>query len=189
MRKIGHNKGFTLIELIVVIAVIAILASVVAPNAFRAIEKSKIARVVHDSRSIKAAAYAMYSDTGLWPGSNWSDDPTDPLQGAALGEGFVDKGDDAEMPDTWEGPYLEKWTINPWGGFYYWDYNDGDQNLDGVNHEHVLWIDNGLNNANKRIPTKSRTRIDEVLDNGNFTTGTVQIWQATNFGYILVQGE
>ena len=35
------RKGFTLIELIVVIAIIAILAAIIAPNAFRAIEKAK----------------------------------------------------------------------------------------------------------------------------------------------------
>ena len=36
MRK----SGFTLIELIVVIAIIAVLAAIIAPNAFKAIEKA-----------------------------------------------------------------------------------------------------------------------------------------------------
>lgn len=38
--------GFTLIELIVVIAIIAILAAIIAPNAFRAIEKANIQKAV-----------------------------------------------------------------------------------------------------------------------------------------------
>ena len=101
-------KGFTLIELIVVIAIIAILASIIAPNAFRAIEKSKIARVAQDSKVIKTAAYAMYGDTGMWPGSNWNDDPLDPLMDSAQGEGFVFKGTKANMSASWDGPYLSK---------------------------------------------------------------------------------
>ena len=41
--KFQNKKGFTLVELLVVIAVIAILASVIAPNAFSAMEKAKVA--------------------------------------------------------------------------------------------------------------------------------------------------
>ena len=196
-------RAFTLIELVVVIAIIAILAAIIAPNAFRAIEKAKVARVVQDSKVIKTAAYAMYGDTGLWPGSNWGDDAgtgNDPLAPANFGEGFELRGTNANMPSTWDGPYLEKWPLNPWGGLYFWDYNDGDQNGDGVTQEHVLWIDNAAcgstSNAGKRIPLSSRYKIAQVLDNGNITTGgsgRVQVWQgnltAGNFGYILIQGE
>lgn len=192
MRK----SAFTLIELIVVIAIIAILAAIVAPNAFRAVEKAKIARVVEDSKTIKTAAYAMYGDTGLWPGSNWCDDPVDPLQCADQGEGFVFMGNDTDMPSTWDGPYLDKWLYNPWGGWYWWDYNDADQNGDGIGREHVLWIDNGRGNAGKRIPVVSRIKIDEKLDDGNLSSGRIQVWQGSgptdpngNFGYILIQGE
>jgi general secretion pathway protein G len=181
-------KGFTLIELIVVIAIIAILAAIIAPNAFRAVEKSKVAKVIEDSKVIKTAAYAMYGDTGLWPGSNWNNDPTDPLTGANQGEGFVFKGADPMMPDSWEGPYISKWPLNPWGGQYWWDYNEADQNGDSIGQEHVLWIDNAQGNAGKRIPDSTRLKIDQALDDGNTTTGRVQVWQGTNLGYILVQG-
>ena len=37
-----NRQSFTLLELIVVIAIIAILAAIIAPNAFRAIEKAKV---------------------------------------------------------------------------------------------------------------------------------------------------
>ena len=38
-----NNRGFTLVELLVVIAIIGILAAVIATNAFRAVEKGKVA--------------------------------------------------------------------------------------------------------------------------------------------------
>jgi general secretion pathway protein G len=59
------RKTFTLIELIVVIAIIAILAAIITPNAFMAIEKSKVSRIVADCKSIRTAAYNMFADTGL----------------------------------------------------------------------------------------------------------------------------
>ena len=187
------RKAFTLIELIVVIAVIGILAAIIAPNAFKAIEKGKLAKVESDSKAIKTAAFAMYADTGMWPGSNWADETNDPLEGAAQGEGFVFQGNNPNMPAGWNGPYIEIWGRNPWGGMYWWDYNDGDQNGDGIGKEHVLWVDNGNGNAGKRIPLASRTKIDEHLDDGNLHAGTIQVWQGNdtdgNLGYILIQGQ
>lgn len=187
------KAGFTLTEVMIVIAVIGILAGIVAPNAYIAIEKSKIARVEADTKNIRSAACAMYDDTGLWPGSNWVDDAAnDPLAGADRGEGFVFKGNDPDMPVYWEGPYIEKWTRNPWGGYYWWDYNHSDQNGDGIDREHVLWIDNAKGNAGRRIRVRARIKIDAKLDDGNLDTGKVQVWQGNhtdgNLGYILVQG-
>ena len=187
-----NKHAFTLIELIVVIAIIAVLGSIIAPNAFRAIEKAKLARVETDSKAIKTAAFAMYADTGMWPGSNWNDDAaTDPLAGAAPGDGFVARGNDPDVPASWDGPYLEKWQRNPWGGLYYWDYNAADQNGDGIGNEHVLWVDNGWNNPG-RIPLDSRTKLDQHLDDGNLHAGSIQVWQGNdtsgNLGYILIQG-
>jgi general secretion pathway protein G len=187
------RRAFTLIELIVVIAVIGILAAIVAPNAFRAIEKGKLAKVESDSKAIKTAAFAMYADTGRWPGSKWADETNDPLEGAAQGEGFVFQGNNPNMPASWNGPYLEKWGRHPWGGLYWWDYNDGDQNGDGIGKEHVLWVDNGNGNAGKRIPLTSRIKIDQNLDDGDLHAGTIQVWQGNdtdgNLGYILIQGQ
>jgi len=58
-----RNKSFTLIELIVVIAIIAILAAIIAPNAFRAIEKAKISTAIADFKANKNAVYAFYADS------------------------------------------------------------------------------------------------------------------------------
>jgi len=99
------RKGFTLIELIVVIAIIAILAAIIAPNAFRAIEKAKISATVEDFRSIKTGAMAYYADTGTWP----ADCAASPCTALVTNDGTA----------GWDGPYLEKWPPEAkWAGVY-----------------------------------------------------------------------
>ncbi|MCL6448044.1 MAG: prepilin-type N-terminal cleavage/methylation domain-containing protein [Armatimonadetes bacterium] len=111
MRKKPKNeRGFTLVELLVVIAIIGVLAAVVAPNAFKAIEKGKVAAAEADYKAIKAAALNAYTDTGLWPPSSDS---------AGEDPGLVNKDEWENAPSTWNGPYLERWkSNNPWGGTY-----------------------------------------------------------------------
>ncbi|MCX5708728.1 MAG: prepilin-type N-terminal cleavage/methylation domain-containing protein [Candidatus Omnitrophica bacterium] len=109
-----HRKGFTLIELIVVIAIIAILAAIIAPNAFKAVEKAKISGAIEDFRSIKTGAMSFYSDAGTWPLTCAT-----PALCAGSGGGFVS----APVPAVtgWDGPYLEKWpAASKWGGQYTW---------------------------------------------------------------------
>jgi len=60
------KKSFTLIELIVVIAIIAILAAIIAPNAFKAIEKAKVSQLIADFKAYKTGISALYADTGHW---------------------------------------------------------------------------------------------------------------------------
>ena len=62
-NKNKNNKGFTLVELLVVIAIIGILAVVAVPALFKNIEKAKIAELEADISAIKSAALSYYSDT------------------------------------------------------------------------------------------------------------------------------
>jgi len=110
LKRARDRRGFTLVELLVVIAIIGVLAAVIAPNAFKAIEKSKVAAAEADYKAIKAAALNAYTDTGVWPPSS-EQEGQDP--------GLVDKDKWSGAPDTWNGPYLERWpSKNPWGGTY-----------------------------------------------------------------------
>lgn len=58
LRK--KQKGFTLVELLIVIAIIAVLAAVVTPVALSAIEKSKATAVYAEIKSIETADLTYY---------------------------------------------------------------------------------------------------------------------------------
>jgi len=106
---IKDKRGFTLVELLVVIAIIGIFAAVIAPNAFKAIEKSNVAAAISDYMAIKSAVLNYYTDTKKFPPSTGiTNNPDSEL---------VTKDDNT--PKGWKGPYLEYWkSKNPWGNKY-----------------------------------------------------------------------
>jgi len=61
------EKGFTLLEIIVVLAVIGALAAILSPVVFRYIDDANRARAQADANTIAAAVQQMYKDTGRWP--------------------------------------------------------------------------------------------------------------------------
>lgn len=97
-KRRSKKKGFTLVELLVVIAIIGILVAIITPNAFRAIDRSKIARCEADLHAIKSASLAYYVDVGEWPTTL-----TELVTSSKTG---------------WDGPYLEKLPDkSPWGSY------------------------------------------------------------------------
>jgi general secretion pathway protein G len=153
------RKGFTLIELIVVIAIIAILAAIVAPNAFRAIEKAKISGSIEDYRSMKTAAMAYYSDVGGWVAN---------CTGQDCVVGFVTNNSTTPILG-WDGPYLEKWPqTTKWSGNYTW-FNYNGTNFGPTPAVGERWI------SIANVPLSAAQRIDDQFDGSrNGTTGMVR---------------
>ena len=60
MKK--NNKGFSLVELIVVIAIMAVLVGVLAPQLMKYVEKSREATDIQNCDSIASALKAYYAD-------------------------------------------------------------------------------------------------------------------------------
>ncbi|MBU2266323.1 MAG: prepilin-type N-terminal cleavage/methylation domain-containing protein, partial [Candidatus Omnitrophica bacterium] len=124
------KKSFTLIELIVVIAIIAILAAIIAPNAFKAIEKAKISTVISTGQTYKTALLSLYADTGHWPADEMAGNRIiylcDPSQlpvttwvgfGATMHPSNLFENDNGWA--GWNGPYIENLQYrHPWGGVY-----------------------------------------------------------------------
>ena len=170
-----RSVAFTLIELIVVIAIIAVLAAIIAPNAFKAIEKSKVARMASDLKSIKQSVLSFYSDTGQWPVN-------------ANGTTYTwISGSHPLLVDTgvvgWNGPYLEKqaksptWTgtLSPgcgtpglyytqwynggWAGTYYGDFDLDKNGSYEVNTGHSISV--------FPLPADIRKNLNIIFDNDN----------------------
>src|ERR1700761_8083581 len=65
------NRGFTLVEIMIVVAVIALLASIAVPNFLRARKRSQATRILEDLRLLDSAAdqYAIETNkiSGMLP--------------------------------------------------------------------------------------------------------------------------
>ena len=63
MNKIRKsNKGFTLVELIIVVAIIAVLSAVIAPQYIKYVEKSKISTDMDTAAAIEQAVNVLCAD-------------------------------------------------------------------------------------------------------------------------------
>jgi len=164
------RKSFTLIELVVVVAIIAVLAAVVAPNAFKAIEKAKIATFVSDLKTFKSATMSYYADTGDW-GVEVIENPEgfqvgtipDSNNGNTWDESFflTDNG----VPG-WDGPYLNKKIANgPWGVdyVYFFVFSDTFNSSGDVTGERGIFT--GVGNID------TEEKIDKIIDDGDISKG------------------
>jgi general secretion pathway protein G len=111
METIGQNmsprvgeRGFTLIELIVVIVILGLLASIVGTKVYRNVAKGKTATARSQIELLKLALEELRIDTGDYPST---------AQG--LGALVANPG-----MEHWDGPYLQKQTVppDPWGNPY-----------------------------------------------------------------------
>jgi len=165
------KKSFTLIELIVVIAIIAVLAAIIAPNAFRAIEKAKIAKGISDLKAFKAAILSLYADTGHWVLDDramndyyWAD------------EGNGDLHRDYSNWTGWDGPYIENSGATPWGGRVVIAFN-GDIDSNGISDLRVEmdnWCYGASTDGGCGVPVNARNKIDAAIDDGNLSNGNIR---------------
>jgi prepilin-type N-terminal cleavage/methylation domain-containing protein len=143
MRK-RNEKGFTLIEVVVVVAVIAILAAVLTPYITKYIDDSRVAKARNEVQVIAAAATNAYKDLGRWPnridattdyGGLYTGATTPPAvffgtvsaTWTAAGAGWNsldthlvtnDHTYDNASEMKWRGPYATTLPADPWGRPY-----------------------------------------------------------------------
>lgn len=107
-RKTG-NRGFTLIELMVVIVILGILAAVIAPKVIGRTDEAKVTEAKVQISNIETALKMYKLDNGAYPSTE---------QGL---DSLVKKPETGSIPKSWrEGGYLEKKKIpvDPWGNPY-----------------------------------------------------------------------
>ncbi|MEE8344564.1 MAG: type II secretion system major pseudopilin GspG [Woeseiaceae bacterium] len=101
-----QQRGFTLIEIMVVVIILGILAAIVAPNVIGRIDDAQAARVQQDLRGVESALKFYRLDNFTYPTSE---------QGLAA---LVTKPSDPNIRNWKSGGYLPRLPKDPWGNFY-----------------------------------------------------------------------
>ncbi len=104
-----EQRGFTLIELMVVIVILGILAAIIAPKIIGRTDEAKVTEAKVQIRNLETALKLYKLDNGVYPSTE---------QGL---DSLVAKPAAGEIPRNWrEGGYLEKKKVplDPWGNPY-----------------------------------------------------------------------
>ena len=110
MNKSYHDsfkKGFTLVELLLVVVIIAALSAMVVPRLVGRSEQAKVSVAKADIEAHLATALKLYElDNGNFPSTS---------QGLMA---LRVKPSSSPIPFNWNGPYIEKDPLDPWGASY-----------------------------------------------------------------------
>lgn len=100
------QRGFTLIEIMVVVVIIGLLAAIVAPNLIGNIDTAAINRARQDIRSIETALNLYRLDNFRYPSTE------DGLQALVTHPG------ETQAPNWKPGGYLRRVPVDPWSNEY-----------------------------------------------------------------------
>jgi general secretion pathway protein G len=102
------QRGFTLIEIMVVVVIIGLLSAVVVTNVFSKVGEARISAAKQDIHSLETALELYKLDNFTFPSTE---------QGLRA---LVEKPADPEITN-WKGPYLKRASKDPWKNDYQYE--------------------------------------------------------------------
>ena len=106
-KQLSTQKGFTLIEVMVVVAILGLLAAMVVPNLIGRDEDARISKAKQDISSLENALDLYRLDNFAYPSTD---------QGL---ESLVKKPSGSPEPKRYkQGGYIKKLPADPWGNPY-----------------------------------------------------------------------
>ena len=103
--KEQKNRGFTLVEVMVVVVILGVLAMLIVPRVVGRTDEARAAAARHDIAALAQTLKLYRLDNGRYPTNE---------QGL---EALVAKPERAPVPSNWK-PYLDKLPLDPWGKPY-----------------------------------------------------------------------
>jgi len=143
-RTAGVQRGFTLIEIMVVVIIIGLLAAVVVPQFLGNVDKARVAKAKQDIQALETALTMYKLDNFTFPTNE---------QGL---KALVEKPNDPNVKNWRLGGYLKHLPNDPWQNPYVYQYPgthgefdiysmgaDGQPGGDGLNADIGNWnLDN-----------------------------------------------
>ena len=102
MHRYLKQRGFTLLEILVVVVILGILASLVLPNFLGRTDQARTIAARHDIQTLVGVLKLYKLDNGFFPST---------AQGL---QALVTKPDSDPVPRNWKQPYIEQLPKDPW---------------------------------------------------------------------------
>lgn len=109
-RSKTRQRGFTLIEIMVVVVIIGLLAAVIVPNLMGNVDQARISKARQDIQAIETALTMFRLDNARYPSTD---------QGLRA---LVQQPTDPSIRNWRPGGYVKKPSRDPWGNDYQYVY-------------------------------------------------------------------